>query len=412
MRCGAELRTTQLRQMPALIAGVSDSLRALEERRRLALQSSDRQTAEYAAVCQAIDDLVGSIQFHDITRQQVEHAVEALRHVRDGRKKSGREAGSAAPDASAILALQSSQLSEAARTFAASFEHIERDLDGIGARVKNASEAIQALLGLSGNEQDSFFSKLEGEFSAILHMLGACTAAEAEMDSTTSGLEETIARMRGSVAQIRGTEIQIQRISINATIRAIHIGAAGVALNKIAEVMQRLALESNTNTEEVAQTLDAMRDAAGGVSGSIANQTMTDQAIQEMRLSAGALHSSSESSVSRVNQVAALGARLAGDISALRQGLSAGRLFATVVERAQRDLEAIGAQAGRASSTEPSDAARTAQLEHFAKTYTMQSQRDVHEFVVSGMAVPVAAPAPLAKSANGDADLGDNVDLF
>ncbi len=62
------------------------------------------------------------------------------------------------------------------------------------------------------------------------------------MDATATGLQETIGRMRSAVDQIRGTEIQIQRISTNATIRATHIGAGGVALNKIAEVMQHLAL--------------------------------------------------------------------------------------------------------------------------------------------------------------------------
>ncbi len=102
---GAELRITQLKEMPALIASVLDSLRLFEERRHLALESSERQAAQYAEVCAAIDDLVGSIQFHDITRQQVEHVIEALRHVR---------ASSGSPDIRAILALQSSQLAGAA----------------------------------------------------------------------------------------------------------------------------------------------------------------------------------------------------------------------------------------------------------------------------------------------------------
>src|ERR1022692_2409471 len=87
------------------------------------------------------------------------------------------------------------------------------------------------------------------------------------MGSVAAKLAENIGEMRESVGEIRGIEIRIRRIATNATIRAIHLGAARDALNVIAEVMQRLALDSNTNTEDVAGALDAMSDAANRVSG-------------------------------------------------------------------------------------------------------------------------------------------------
>jgi hypothetical protein len=409
IRTGAELRVRQLTEMPALISSVDASLRSLEERRRLALESSQRQEVQYAAVSEAIDDLVGSIQFHDITRQQVEHVVEALRHLGGAWKNNARDSGSEAQRTRVILTLQCSQLADASRSFAASIGRIERDLESIAARVENASEAVQALTGAQGHEHASFFVELEGRFSAILHMLCTCADAQAEMDSTTSGLDETVGRMRVSVAEIRGTEIQIQRISTNATIRATHIGAAGTALNKISEVMQRLALESNTNTEEVAGALDAMSDAAARIAGS-ANST-TERVVGEMRLTISELHSTSESSFSRVNQIAQLGKQLALDIGGLRGGVSAGRLFAEVVDRVRSELEAIATEAARISP-EDSGGAAAEHLEHFAKTYTMQSQRDIHESVIAGGTVAAAEPAVAAKVASGEGDLGDNVELF
>ncbi len=411
IRSGAELRITQLKQMPELISSVAASLRSLEERRKLAIESSHRQEAQYAGVCEAIEDLVGSIQFHDITRQQVEHVGEALRHLRAAWKSDAQDSGSAALHTGAILTLQCSQLAEAARTFASSIGRIERDLESIAARVKNASEAVQALMGTSGDEHSSFFVQLEDRFSAMLRMLCTCAAAQGEMDSTTSGLKETIGRMRDSVAEIRGTEIQIQRISTNATIRATHIGAAGVALNKIAEVMQHLALESNINTEEVARALDAMSAASQVVGSGSGTESTTERVVGEMRLTIGELHSSSESSISRVNEIAQLGKQLALDIGALRGGVSAGRLFAEIVDRVRSELEAIGAEAAPISS-EDSGGAAAQHLERFAETYTMQSQRDVHESVIGGGAVPAVAPPAAAKVAPRGGDLGENVELF
>jgi hypothetical protein len=427
MRRGAELQAAQLQELPALIAGVMDGIKSFEERRNWAVESSGRQAAEYAAVCGSIDDLVESIQFHDITRQQIEHVIEALERLGADDQSDGESAGSS----SIILTLQARHLSEAASIFATSMERMERDLCGIAERIESAPEASRALLGVSrddisekpvGKQGDSFFLKMEGQFSAILSMLGTCTTARGEMEATAASLEETIGEMRASIAEIRGIEIRIQRISTNASVRATHIGAPGVALNVIAEVMQRLALDSNTKTEDVAGTLDAMNQASSRVSGrslgAVPGDAVpggaapgahadTNQVVDEMRRSVGELHRSSECSFSRANEIMALGTRLAGDIGAIRSGFSARAVFAETVDRVRGELEEIGAQA----APEGSGVDRGQALEDYAKTYTMQRERDIHHAVVAGAALP--APSTEApKGISDDGDLGDNIELF
>ena len=415
IRSGSDLRARQLRELPALIAGVIHGLQSFEERQRRAGESSARQAAQYEALCDAVDGVVESVQFHDITRQQIEHVVQALRQLRSECGSGHGTPDSPPAEARAILALQFSQLGGAAGTFASSMERMERDLESIAVRVQDMAEASRALMGTSADERDSFFLQMEGHFTAILKMLGTVTTEQAEMESTAACLEETIGRMRDSVSEIRGIEIRIQRIATNATIRATHIGAAGNALNVIAEVMQRLAFDSNTNTEEVAGTLDAMSDAASRVSGDSGRAASgahadTNEVSGEMRRTVLELHSSSECSFSRVHQITALGARLAGDIAAVRSGFTAGPLFAQVVNRARGELERIGAQGGQ-GSFEGIEIAPTQRLESLAQHYTMQTERDVHESVARGSAI-AAAPAEASRAALEDGDLGDNVELF
>ena len=417
MRSGSELRARQLKELPALIAAVIESLQSLDERRQRAAELSARQAAQYDAVCGAVDDVVKSVQFHDITRQQIEHVAHALSQLCSAGKSGRGNPSSYPPGARAVLALESSQLSGAAGIFASSLESMERDLESIAVRVQNMAEGSRTLMGISADDQDSFFLRLEGHFTAILKMLGTCTATQAEMGSTAANLAETIGGMRESVAEIRRTEIRIRRIATNATIRATHIGAAGNALNVIAEVMQGLALDSNTNTEDVGGALDAMGGAANCVSGARGQSASgadlgTGDVTGEMRHAVAELHSSSESSFSRVNQIAALGARLAGDAGAVRGGLTAGPLFAQVVNRARGELDRLGAQAGGGSRA-GTDTAPSHQLAGLAKHYTMQRERDVHESMTTGSAPP-AAPAPVEapRVALEDGDLGDNVELF
>jgi hypothetical protein len=405
---GADLQATQLRELPALISSVLDGLKSFEERRKCAVESSDRQASQYAAVCAAMDDLVGSIQFHDITRQQIEHVIEALERLYSKSDRTGGKPDSPGADARMVLTLQCTHLSESARVFAGSIHRMERDLDAIAARIESAPEASRTLLGISGDDRGSFFLKMEDQFSAILAMLGTCTAAQAEMESTGSRLEETVRHMRDSIAEIRGIEIRIQRISTNASVRATHLGASGVALNVIAEVMQRLALDSNNKTENVAGTLDAMSEAVNRVSGHSGDgpSAPTGQVLEEMRRTVGELHSSSESSVSRMNEIVALGARLAAEIGAVRGGSSAGKMFDEAVHRVRADLEKLAAQVPSGESAgNPAQA-----LEDYAHNYTMQRERDVHHAVTTGSAIPAAAME--ASKTTEDGDLGGNVELF
>jgi hypothetical protein len=408
----ADLRRTQLKELPALISGVIASLKSFEERQRWAVEASARQAEQHAKVSAAIDGLVESIQFHDITRQQVEHVVEALRHLVAGRKGDRRKPDSPPRETSLILLLQVTHLSEAARVFADSVERMLHDLESIAERAGSTPEASKALLGISGDGQESFFLKMEVQFSAILDMLGLCSVAQAAMETTGDSLKETVGHMQESVAEIQGTEIRIQRISTNATIRATHIGAPGVALNKIAEVMHRLALESSTNTDNASMTLEEMASASGRVSSGQAGsdaQSTTEHVIGNMRRAVGQLHSSSESSFARVNDIVALSARLAADLGALRSGFSAGQMFAGVVERARLELDRVGAEVEPLPS-ESHGTNTSVALEQCAATYTMQRQRDIHESVVGG-SIAVAPPKPASAPAKSG-ELGDNVELF
>ncbi len=399
LRKGSDLQAKELKDLHALIARVLGSLNSFEERRQRAREVSAEQASQYASMCEAIENLVQSVQFHDITRQQVEHIIKAL-----------RECNPAAADIRVILSLQCSQLTEAARVFASSVSSIEHALDAIAVRVRDMAEASRTLTGMSGADQNSFFLEMEGSLSSILAAAGASNATAGQIRAMGVLLRETVRRMQESIAETRGTEISIERIAINATIRATQIGEAGSALNVVAEVMRGLALDSNRNTEEVAGALGAMLDAVNRLYGGAGDEqdVQEERIFDETRSAILELHSSSDESARRLNQIAALGARLAQDIGSLRSGFAAGRIFAEVAGSTRGTLERIGAQTGQVS-VQDSGAETAQQLERFAQTYTMQRQRDVHESVLAGTAItPTEAPQVAASQT----ELGANVELF
>jgi hypothetical protein len=406
MGSAADARRRQMQGLAEMVADVEESLRSFGERQERAADSAARQAEQYRDLTAAVDDLVRSIQFHDITRQQIEHVAEALSLLNGEGVSRGRPAGTRS-----ILRLQASQLSGAASTFAGSVANLGRDLSRIAARVNEMSEAGRSLMGISSDEQDSFFLGMEGHFTSILKLLDACQSEHSSMRATADKLAASVREMRSPVERIRGIEIRIQRIATNAAIRACHIGEAGKALDVIAGNMERLAMESNASTESVAGTLETMDSAAARMAeaGSEAGESGAGQVAAAMRHAVEDLHGSSERSFARVHELASLGARLASEAEELRGKLSVGSLMSRV---AGAVLEELGRLAEESPGEESeADGAPSSRLETLSGRYTMQMERDVHAAAVNALTA-TAEDQPAGSLVGAEDELGGNVELF
>jgi hypothetical protein len=402
LRDSSDLQSRHLAELRMLISTVMDSLRSFAERRRQAHEASVRQTARNDAVCEAVDNLVESIQFHDITRQQIEHVIHSLREVRSQPPSPAR----------AILNLQASQLTSAEVAFASSVQRMRVSLEDIVARVRDMVKAGGQLMGTDSHEENCFFVRMESHCTSILEAIATGHTHSSQILGIAGNLDQTIGRMKHSVAAIREIEIQIQRIALNASIRAAQIAGAGNALNTIAEAMRRLVLDSSGKTENAARALDTMSDAARRVlcnaPPTLDGPADTNEILDEMRSAIVDLHSSSERSFDQVKQIGVLGSDLESNIGSILEQFAAGDLFAEVVTRARAGLQRITAEIRTSDdSCDPS----VPGLESLADRYTMQVERDVHNTMANGAAYsqPVLT-GPYPPSVEDG--LGDNVELF
>ena len=365
--------------LPAVISKVMASLSTFRDLQEKAHASAVRLGIQYAPISDAFKRLIVSMQFHDITRQQIEHVIDMLRHLCSEPEEDSLEDDRG--KTAAILRLQSSQLGDAARKFAASVASIAQSLDEIATHVLEMVNESRTLSGLSADEKDSFFLQMEQGCSAILASLGRCTKAEAATKVTGGSLAETIDRMRAPVEEIRAIEVQIKRIRMNARIQAAQTGPAGDALGVLAGSIQQLALESQRRSESLIDALGAMSEAAGRLSKASQPAAANkgggrDDYLDGMREAVAQLHSSTERSFAQIVQIITCGTRLRDDLSTTRQGFSAGDLFTETIGRAQAALKQIQ----RTNQDTLSGDVRIG-LADFASHYTMQAERDVHDHI-------------------------------
>jgi methyl-accepting chemotaxis protein len=419
MREISVIEAGQTKHLPALISETLASLSSFRHMQDKARESSDRLGAEYGAISDAFKKLIVSIQFHDITRQQVEHVIEVLRRLSS---ESGKEAGDPSRHprgASAVLALQSAQLADADKKFRASVESVERNLEGIAKHVLEMADESRALSGLREDGKGSFFLPMEQDCGAILTSLGDTANAESATRSTRKGLAETIGRMNGPIQEIQQIATKMRMLALNARISAFHLGADGSAVDVLAGSVQQLALECRERSESLAASLGSMRDAATRSCGEDGQDPAGvrgdgEGRMDELRLAVTDLHSATERSFSLISQIVARGDRLAGDLVSTRKEFSVGALFEEAVTRARGSMKEIGEKAQRGLPSNESDELEPG-LADFMSLYTMQAEVDVHKGVTRAATgtTHLVAPVECQKPPSADADeLGDDVEFF
>jgi hypothetical protein len=405
------MEAEQAHDLPPVIAGVMTSLESSRDMQTRMRDAAVRLAERYDAISAAFGNLVVSIQFHDITRQQVEHVIEVLRRL-GSEPVLPRDAG-------AVLALQGVQLAGAGEKFSASVAGIAGNLNSIAANVLEMAGESQRLSGVSDDEKDSFFLELEQGLSAILAGFGGCAEAEQATRAASSGMAETIGRMCRAANEIQAIEIQMRRMALNASIRAAHLGAPGNVLAILADAMQKLASESAQRSASLLEALGSMTQAATRLSGQDGRMGVGEQdtAVQGLRTAVDDMHSLSERGFAQIAQIIARSSSLSEDLAAARDGFSVGALFASAIGRARGALQTI---AGESPSDWPSTAASASPpgLADFARHYTMQSEREVHQAALKPKeaAAPIAVLAGPARPAGSRArevqEFGDNVEMF
>ena len=415
MREISALDAAQARDLPTMISRTLASLSSFRDAQDSAHESSIRLGDQYGAISDSFKKLIVSIQFHDITRQQIEHVLEVLQRLSS---ENGAKDGSTSRQlrgVSAVLALQSAQLSDAGQKFASSVVSVERSLEEIARHVLAMVHQSRALAGLSEDDNGSIFLPIEEDCGAILTGLGHSADVESAIRVARNRLQETVSKMLEPIAEIKKIQLQIRMVALNARISAFHLGSSGSTLDALAGSVQQLAAECGARSElldPMSKAVTRWRWECG--SDLVGEGAKGDGLVDELRLAVEDLHTSTEGSFALIHQVVARGECLAGELAATRESFSVGSLFAEAIARVRRTMNEIAETTRSGLQRDECDESE-ADLADFVSHYTMQAEREVHEGITrtAAGATHVAVPAERQNFPPGEADeLGDNVEFF
>jgi methyl-accepting chemotaxis protein len=376
-----------------------------------------------AEVSGNISEVVSSMQMHDMTRQQVEHIVEALERL--SLKLQTVIGGAVEPDnyrkliieAGDVCELQSAQLRFAASELCGAVRSIVDNLQDVASKQALMASESLTTAGVADSTGGSFMDAISRGMATVTAVLAACGRSDRDMAVTLSKVADTMREVSDFVTDIEEIGSEIDLIALNAQVKAAHTGKEGAALGVLAEAIKRLSDEAIIQTELVSHTLVQVNQSTEHLFQEATEETdhlgarivTMEQEISDILAALGSMNSNLISLLSGLGQRVGL---LTTDIERATATIDVHDRVAHMADGAMASLDKIVATA---RTLEPASLEFKDNLRHMEERYTMDSERHIHEAIARKRGGGSHASSHVTKAVAAtvdDSEFGDNVDLF
>ena len=421
------LEAARQEQAGIVVDKTMSGLESLLEKHTLSAKAAQQNSAHYEAVSKRIGEIVLSIQIHDITRQRIEHARDALA----GLVAFKRDEENHPCLAGDVAELQTAQLKNAGNELVSAVNNILDNLSAVAELVEEMARETSGLAGTADKTGNSFLSEIEAGLSSVTSALGTYGEADRELSSAMGSVAGMFGEISAQADSIEFIGQRIKLISLNAIVKSCHIGDAGATLGVLAESTHQLSIETCRLTEKASEalrsTISASDSLRAAVNGDEADKAGGPVSICEaLRARFQTFEDVNQNIVATLTQINTDGRGLSEDIRKAVSEVSVHRKIHEGLGAIVARIEEIFAFS-RSKAVGDSPAYAEERLKALKATYTMQSERNVHDALLNGNPEEEQGVEPAGfelfaevedsgqvsepREANED-ELGDNVELF
>lgn len=423
------------------VAGLSTAKTTQEHRVKLTLNNTATSISELESVNErfawlgefisrvsvensdAISDVVQSMQFHDMFRQQLEHIVDALdgltplfaspRSTDSEKEKSILEAIATIGD---VCELQEAQLHFASAELQNAVALIISNLQEIGTKQKGLSNEMQSQSQVIDGSGSSFIDNVKRHMMAVAAQLNESATTNNALASVMDEIRSTVGMITRFVSDIEDIGQDVILIALNARIKASDTGSGGASLCALAEEIGQISKEDIHRTDTITSTLKEIHSVTGQLAAEaqesveVLSKTL-EETDANLRAILGTLEHMGSDLFSLLAKIQLQTDGLTGDIDRITSGID---IHNRTKALADEVLEVLRQIIEQSRSMCPASDAFKQDLRRLADEYTMESERRIHEIIARKHGVGVASPAelPVGAITTNDSEFGDNVDLF
>jgi methyl-accepting chemotaxis protein len=254
-------------EVASTLGNAAASLRELESVNERFTQLGGRVAGISSEIGDNIGEVVSSMQFHDINRQQVEHIVEALERLSADISSPGRQARhndvrrSLIIETGDVCELQEAQLCFAATKFHAAVSSIVGNLRDVAGKQTALAEETLATTGVMDASDPSFLDRISRGMSTVTALLTTFADTDRDMSAAMKKVAATIGEITVFATEIEAIGYATVHIALNAQIKAAHTGEEGAALEVLAKEIKQLSSETVRQTDAIAMMLTEINSA-------------------------------------------------------------------------------------------------------------------------------------------------------
>ena len=371
-------------------------------------------------VTDSISEVVSSMQMHDMTRQQLEHVVEALEsligELSDSKVSADREIlRRTIIEAGDVCELQEAQLHFAAGELYTAVCIIIDNLREVARKQSVIAQETMTVTGAADSNGSSFVDVMSQGMADVTTVLISCAQADRNMSATMKKVAQTIDEIAIFVTDIEAIGSEIDLIALNSQVKAALTGTEGAALGVLAEAIKRLSDEAVRQTNSVAEILTGIH--------AVTEHLLADAENEEDQLGVRIANMQEElaltlQTMGKMNaEMHSILSGLNGHVLSLTHDVEQTITGVDVHERtkvmADGILGSLRQIVTQSRQIEPASSEFKVNLRHMEEHYTMESERHIHEALARKRSGQSAIDSRSdAHSNSGDSEYGDNVDLF
>ncbi len=369
-----------------------------------------------SVMVQGISEVVMAMQFHDITRQQLENVSAALTETIEKAQSMPILDTTGAKEQVVleiytILSLQAAHLNSIYEQILGARKNIEK---GLGKTIEQAhlqAKDAKMLLEIEGGRDSApVVADLEMEIGNIIASLNKSLTVVKKAAEVSREVFGNVSEIGAFVNKIEEIALDVKILAINATIEALKTGAVGNALIALAKELSALSQETHDGATECIDMLTGIVSETEKQMEFSVNLDESSVAVNDMIARAKTCTGTILASLQAINE---LGQKMDGssrDLAARILKLVPGIRFPQLMgDRIDRNWQLICRTIDRIEEHYPQFAEGNAEvkkmLEELAKQYVMDRERSIHAQVTGGVAA-------VAGAGDGDLFVDDGFELF
>ncbi len=389
----------------AAVADAAESIAPLMARSLEALEKAERGSRE---IFNQVGEIVMSIQFHDIARQQVEHIADGLLDA-EKLMSEAREQGKPAPEKMAgahlLVSLQASQLENVIEELRKARDNFRASFGNIGEGIRELGETLASPGGADSGQagMESRMASLKEGLENLREIMSRRKEMEERVRETMVHSSRAASELSGYAGRVREHSDDLKMIALNAMVMTRKLGDRGATLGVLAREVRNMSDESGSMVSDFVNVLDSISElsGSGGDGESDAGEAgAADRFLHEEILGLGA---GIDESLGSAEGTALRAETLKSDIEEVRSGLS----FLNDLQGRMKQCRGHVLDAVEGLSPWANGAGSVEGMETAASRYTMDSERLLHEQMVGG-----AKAAERASAVHGPGAHGDSMELF